>query len=157
MRLSAPLHTSLHPINRHTAGAAGKLIFLLFFPLSRLLLLHPSSSWRGAGLCPHAMWDAGSGFPEPSPWWWRQWLSLPCCPNSPEPFSPRHLRAGPSSLRRASVPAARMKAAKERFQPPDQGLLRVPWPPGCDLWWPVGAFVWSKCGPYFYSNTEGNL
>lgn len=42
MRLSAPLHTSLRPINRHTAGAAGKLIFLLFFPLLPALLPYPA-------------------------------------------------------------------------------------------------------------------
>lgn len=42
MRLSAPLDTSLHPINRHTAGAAGKLIFLLFFSLLPALLPYPS-------------------------------------------------------------------------------------------------------------------
>lgn len=75
MRLSAPLHTNLHPINRHTAGAAGKLIFLFFFPLASLLPLPPAyprlGAARGASderrLRPLARWGAGWGFVELSP------------------------------------------------------------------------------------------
>lgn len=39
----------------------------------------------------------------------------PVLPQQPERFGPRHLRAGPGSLCRASVPAAQMKAAEEQF------------------------------------------
>lgn len=65
------------------------------------------------GLRPHAAWDVGSGCPQLSPRW-RQWLSLPCCLNNPEPFGPCHLRAGPGSLCRPSAPTAGMKVTEER-------------------------------------------
>lgn len=71
MRLSAPLHTNLHPINRHTAGAAGKLIFSLFLP-SRQPPPAPSCltpAWccqKGFGRV-EVERGAGWGFVEPSP------------------------------------------------------------------------------------------
>lgn len=85
--------------------------FSFLSPAPSLLL--PERRRLRWGLCPHAAWDVGSGCPQLSPRW-RQWLSLPCCLNNPEPFGPCHLRAGPGSLRGPSAPAAGMKVTEER-------------------------------------------
>lgn len=158
MRLSAPLHTSLHPINRHTAGAAGKLIFLLFFPLLPSLLADPApfppppavALPELGAVSPHAGWDVSLGFPELAPRRWGQGLSLLRCLSSPEHFGPCHPRAGPGSLCRAPAPAAWLKVAEVRFLLSlwDKGLPGMLWLLCCDFWWPVGAFVWSKCDSY---------
>lgn len=115
MRLSAPLHTSLHPINRHTAGAAGKLIFLLFFPLFPSLLPYPTPfppppavalpelravSPRGVG--------CGLGLSRAGPAVLGTMAEPPVLPQQPGTL----WSLSPTGR---SVPAARVKVAEQRF------------------------------------------